>query len=151
MVCNCLEKTFGNYRQGNIQYKLMDKQKVYVTYNQLLYPEVLISAGLKLSIEDYQWLLEIVLWQGDLEKLHFLITNKNIKNVWKLSRCVLTSRCSPSLVITVVVACRAVVFCGGISSFQCFWLVDKQLCCRTAVCRKPDFVMDLLMAVSIYV
>lgn len=78
MVCNFLEQTFGNYRQGNIQYKLMDKQKVYITYNQLLYPEVLISPGLKLSIEDYQWLLEIGLWQGDLEKLHFLIRNKNI-------------------------------------------------------------------------
>ena len=73
-----LRKNIWKLSASNIQYKLMDKQKVYITYNQLLYPEVLISPGLKLSIEDYQWLLEIGLWQGDLEKLHFLIRNKNI-------------------------------------------------------------------------
>ena len=43
MVYNYLKKTFENFRQGHFQYKLIEKQKVYIIYNHVLYLEVLIS------------------------------------------------------------------------------------------------------------
>ena len=48
-----------NLRKGSVQYKLLEKQKVYIAYNQILYPQVLMSPDLKLSMVDYQWLYEI--------------------------------------------------------------------------------------------
>ena len=36
----------------------MEKQKIYVTYNHVLYPEIP-TEDLKLCVKDYQWLLEI--------------------------------------------------------------------------------------------
>ena len=36
----------------------MEKQKIYITYNHGLYPELPIE-DLKLRVEDYQWLSEI--------------------------------------------------------------------------------------------
>ena len=43
MVCNYLKKTFENFRQGHFQYKLTEKQKVYIICNHVLCLEVLIS------------------------------------------------------------------------------------------------------------
>lgn len=59
MVYKYLEKIFENFRQENVQYKWIEKQKVYITYNHVLSPEVFVSPDLKLSIEDYQWLSDI--------------------------------------------------------------------------------------------
>ena len=44
----------GNLQQGNIKYKLIEKQKVYIMYNHALYLELLVSPDLKLLMEDYQ-------------------------------------------------------------------------------------------------
>ena len=37
----------------------MEKQKVYTMHNHVLYPQVLVTHDLKLSMEDYQWLSDI--------------------------------------------------------------------------------------------
>ena len=54
MVFNYLGKTFENFQQGNVQCKLIEKQKVYITCNHVFYPKVLVSPDLKLSMEGYQ-------------------------------------------------------------------------------------------------
>ena len=59
MVGNYLDKIFENFWQENAQYKLIEKQKVYITYNNVLYPAVLVYPDLKLSMEDYKWLSDI--------------------------------------------------------------------------------------------
>ena len=48
-----------NLRKGSIQYKLIKKKKVYITYNQILQLQVLMFPDLKLSMVDCQWLSEI--------------------------------------------------------------------------------------------
>ena len=58
MVVNNLEKTSENFRSRTVNYKIIEKQKIYIKYNHVLYPEVPIE-DLKLHIEDYQWLSEI--------------------------------------------------------------------------------------------
>ena len=58
MVVNYLEKTSENFRSRTFNYKIIQKQKIYITYNHVLYPEVPIE-DVKLRTEDYQWLSEI--------------------------------------------------------------------------------------------
>ena len=58
MVVNYLKKTSENFRTRTVNYKVIEKQKIYITYNHVLYPEVPIE-DLKLHMEDYQWLSEI--------------------------------------------------------------------------------------------
>ena len=58
MVVNYLEKTSENFRSGTVNYKIIEKQKIYIRYNHVLYPDVPIK-DLKLRMEDYQWLSEI--------------------------------------------------------------------------------------------
>ena len=58
MVVNYLEKTSENFRSRTVNYKIIEKQKIYITYNHVLYPEVPIE-DVKLRTEDYQWLSEI--------------------------------------------------------------------------------------------
>ena len=41
------------------KYKLREKPKAYISYTHVLYPEVLASPDLKLSMEEYQWLSDI--------------------------------------------------------------------------------------------
>ena len=56
MISNYLVKACENFWPGNVQYKLIEKQKVYIMYNHVLSPEILVSPDLKLSMEDGQWL-----------------------------------------------------------------------------------------------
>ena len=58
MVVNYLEKTSENFRSRTVNYKIIEKQKIYIRYNHVLYPDVPIK-DLKLRMEDYQWLSEI--------------------------------------------------------------------------------------------
>ena len=58
MVVNYFEKTSENFQSRTVDYKIIEKQKLYITYNHVLYPEVPIE-DLKLHMEDYQWLSEI--------------------------------------------------------------------------------------------
>ena len=58
MVVNYLEKTSENFRSRTFNYKIIQKQKIYITYNHVLYPEVPIE-DVTLRMEDYQWLSEI--------------------------------------------------------------------------------------------
>ena len=58
MVVNYLEKTSENFQSRTVTYKIIEKQKLYITYNHVLYLEVPIEDS-KLHMEDYQWLSEI--------------------------------------------------------------------------------------------
>ena len=58
MVVNYFEKTSENFQSRTVDYKIIEKQKLYITYNHVLYPEETIE-DLKLHMEDYQWLSEI--------------------------------------------------------------------------------------------
>ena len=60
MVVNYLEKTSENFRSGTVNCKIIEKQKIYITFNHVLYPEVPIE-DLKLRMEDYQLLSEITI------------------------------------------------------------------------------------------
>ena len=53
MVVNYFEKTSENFQSRTVDYKIIEKQKLYITYNHVLYPEVPIE-DLKLPMEDYQ-------------------------------------------------------------------------------------------------
>ena len=63
MVVNYLEKTSENFQSRTLNYKIIVKQKIYITYNHVLYPEVPIE-DLKLHMEDYQLLSEITIITG---------------------------------------------------------------------------------------
>ena len=63
MVVNYLEKTSENFRSGTVNRKIIEKQKIYITFNHVLYPEVPIE-DLKLRMEDYQLLSEITIITG---------------------------------------------------------------------------------------
>ena len=58
MVVNYLEKTSENFQSRTVTYKIIEKQKLYITYNHVLYLEVPIEDS-KLHMEDCQWLSEI--------------------------------------------------------------------------------------------
>ena len=57
MVVNYLKKASVNFRSRTVNHEIIEKQKIYITYNHVLYPEVPIE-DLKLRMEDYQWLSE---------------------------------------------------------------------------------------------
>ena len=46
MICNYFGRMSENLRKGSIQYTLIEKQKIYITYNQILGPHVLMSPDL---------------------------------------------------------------------------------------------------------
>ena len=57
MVVNYLKKASVNFRSRTVNHEIIEKQKIYITYNHVLYPEVP-TEDLKPRMEDYQWLSE---------------------------------------------------------------------------------------------
>ena len=61
-----------SFRSRTDNYKIIEKQKICIRYNHVLYPDVPIK-DLKLRMEDYQWLSEIGL----------TMTGCHWKEIWK--------------------------------------------------------------------
>ena len=61
MICQYLEKGEENFRKRTVEYKLVPDSLVYVTYEQVFYPQVIISPDMKMSLEDYLCISESAL------------------------------------------------------------------------------------------